>query len=423
MRPRVTTISDEASLCQVWESIAYAGALLCLEGGGQVVVISRGVRNAHAGPDYLNGVLLLDGIVTVGDIELHCHEREWFEHRHDRDRRYDGVILHVVAARSGRRRVMLPTFVAGATASATPAISLDDSGDSVRDTLCTLAWSRLMRRVSEARALAGNMGCDPLPWLIEMVCRVIGTSGNSAALKDFGAVVAECVRTSDIDSPKELFREILDRSGYPRELFQRDLRDLTDVFEYTPSQSVAGRSWSTSGRSSSIPGRQIVAIARLAVACRHNGLLYTCVSAAIDQGPVQCGVEISRASGSPPLISAGRAMTITFDAVLPACIAVALTEPDAHLLGGLFRAWRCAPTLPSNRIIRRFEQRFLRSRRLQGAFWQAGAMEFERRYGPVNLVRESRSSPWTVSICQDHSKRPHYGADARLSHSTGNVRH
>ncbi len=55
-----------------------------------------GIRNEDAGPDFLNALLVLDGNIVRGDVEIHSRCQDWIYHGHDRDPHYNRVILHVV---------------------------------------------------------------------------------------------------------------------------------------------------------------------------------------------------------------------------------------------------------------------------------------------------------------------------------------
>lgn len=66
-------------------------------------VIEPGVYNRHAGPDFLEAKVKIDGILWIGAVEIHCHEEEWYKHQHEEDPAYNGVILHVVG-QVGKRR-------------------------------------------------------------------------------------------------------------------------------------------------------------------------------------------------------------------------------------------------------------------------------------------------------------------------------
>jgi hypothetical protein len=59
-------------------------------------VISPGVLNRGGGPDFRDGVIVLDGQTFRGDIEFHRTADDWNVHLHNTDPKYNSVILHVV---------------------------------------------------------------------------------------------------------------------------------------------------------------------------------------------------------------------------------------------------------------------------------------------------------------------------------------
>lgn len=64
--------------------------------GELIDVIDPGLHNSNAGPDFFNAKIKIDGMLWVGNIEIHDKASDWFLHSHDKDSHYDNVILHVV---------------------------------------------------------------------------------------------------------------------------------------------------------------------------------------------------------------------------------------------------------------------------------------------------------------------------------------
>lgn len=72
--------------------------------GQTVEIIDPGLPNPHAGPDFFNAKIKLNGVLWVGNIEIHERASDWQRHNHHTDKDYDSVILHVVSC------IDAPTF-------------------------------------------------------------------------------------------------------------------------------------------------------------------------------------------------------------------------------------------------------------------------------------------------------------------------
>ncbi|MGA9407447.1 MAG: DUF2851 family protein [Bacteroidota bacterium] len=64
--------------------------------GRTLKIISPGILNRGGGPDFHDGVIILDGQTFRGDIEFHRTNDDWNIHLHNNDQKYNSVILHVV---------------------------------------------------------------------------------------------------------------------------------------------------------------------------------------------------------------------------------------------------------------------------------------------------------------------------------------
>lgn len=60
-----------------------------------IEIISPGIWNLEAGPDFRKAHLKIGQKEYFGDIEIHLADESWQQHQHHRDSRYDHVILHL----------------------------------------------------------------------------------------------------------------------------------------------------------------------------------------------------------------------------------------------------------------------------------------------------------------------------------------
>ncbi|MFD2573885.1 DUF2851 family protein [Spirosoma soli] len=86
----------EAFLYFLWQYQYYDKVNLTTTDGEAVLVLHPGFRNHDSGPDFTNARLLINDVEWVGTVEMHTKTSDWLAHRHQHDRAYDNVILHVV---------------------------------------------------------------------------------------------------------------------------------------------------------------------------------------------------------------------------------------------------------------------------------------------------------------------------------------
>ena len=86
----------EIVLHYIWEKCLWAGFEQFTTDGKKVEILSVGEHNRDAGPDYSHARIRIDGKEWVGNIEIHVCSSDWIKHRHQLDKAYDNIILHVV---------------------------------------------------------------------------------------------------------------------------------------------------------------------------------------------------------------------------------------------------------------------------------------------------------------------------------------
>lgn len=86
----------EDFLHYIWQYQEFDKAGLIASSKEKVQVISVGLHNADAGPDFLNARMQLDGILWSGAVEIHIRSSDWYRHQHEQDQAYNNVVLHVV---------------------------------------------------------------------------------------------------------------------------------------------------------------------------------------------------------------------------------------------------------------------------------------------------------------------------------------
>ena len=87
----------EQLLHYVWKHKIFPLKELKTTAGQQLEIIDTGLHNQNAGPDFFNAKIKLDGVLWVGNVEIHTNSSDWNKHKHHMDAAYNNVILHVAS--------------------------------------------------------------------------------------------------------------------------------------------------------------------------------------------------------------------------------------------------------------------------------------------------------------------------------------
>ena len=80
----------------IWKYRKLQLADLRTSNNESVSIVDSGLHNHLSGPDFFNAKVRIDNQLWAGNVEMHVNASDWFVHHHEKDKKYDNVILHVV---------------------------------------------------------------------------------------------------------------------------------------------------------------------------------------------------------------------------------------------------------------------------------------------------------------------------------------
>lgn len=86
---------NEEFLYYIWKHRLLKGNLQSVTGIA-IEVITPGIRNTDAGPDFAEAIIKTPTETWAGNVEIHMRTSDWYRHHHDTDTGYSNIILHVV---------------------------------------------------------------------------------------------------------------------------------------------------------------------------------------------------------------------------------------------------------------------------------------------------------------------------------------
>ena len=80
----------------IWQHQYFNSYQLISEQNEHVEIIHPGLYNTNQGPDFIEASIRINGLMLVGQIEIHYKSSDWYKHCHHRDHHFKNIILHVV---------------------------------------------------------------------------------------------------------------------------------------------------------------------------------------------------------------------------------------------------------------------------------------------------------------------------------------
>ena len=99
----------------IWRHQLFEHSNLKTTEGLPVQIISSGILNEDEGPDFFSAKLKIDDQLWGGNVEIHLCGKEWYLHGHQKNSKYNNVILHVIWTKPVETRTkdnsIIPTIV------------------------------------------------------------------------------------------------------------------------------------------------------------------------------------------------------------------------------------------------------------------------------------------------------------------------
>jgi hypothetical protein len=100
----------ESFLHYIWKHKLFNTSSLLTTDGEAITILNVGTHNNNAGPDFLQAKIKIGNVTLVGNIELHINSSDFEKHKHQFDKNYAHLILHVVYHHDKNIVIKFPTL-------------------------------------------------------------------------------------------------------------------------------------------------------------------------------------------------------------------------------------------------------------------------------------------------------------------------
>jgi hypothetical protein len=372
----------EDELAHRWFALP-PGTNVPLSNGGSCLLIFAGRTGSAAGPDVHDAVLRFVGqeeaTSSVGDIEFHVYASDWCRHGHQRDARYNNVILHVVLACDIDRAIVRQD---GATI---PMCSLND----IAPVLLPTAFHGIVERTWPCQQLAPERSEQERGRLLLQAGLLRFEEKAHAFVEELHSIYSASLSSSFSVYDTCLIPSIAEGMGYGRNraFFRAVGQYLLGLSKTVPEP--LGHTFDPP----SLDASRLLALRTLIAQWRVTGLWET-----VKKGILAVDNSISGAVLRSLFVSTdigmARADILICNCILPFVLAVALVENDALLVERATAVYQTYPSLSSNRITRAMSRQLLLAQEPEGACRQQGLHSIYRQ-----TCREKRCEVCRMGRC------------------------
>lgn len=245
---------NEALLHTIWKYKLLGRSNFTGTKNESIEVLSIGEHNQDSGPDFFNSRVMINGLLLVGNVEIHVKTSDWLRHRHQDDKAYNKLVLHVVYEHDVElvQNIKHNVPVLELKKSIKPALLEEYSriqrskqqvpcGRSIA-TAPPIVWVSWLDRLVVSRMESKTGYIEHLftharqnyeDTLYLLLCRNFGFKINNDAFELLGKTVSNAVLKSYSDQPIRIEAILYGCAGFLDELFEDDYpKMLQNEFEF-----------------------------------------------------------------------------------------------------------------------------------------------------------------------------------------------
>jgi len=235
---------NEALFQFIWKFKLYDAATLQTTKGELVQVISVGQHNQNSGPDFSEAKIKIGDTLWVGNVELHLAAEDWQKHKHNSQKDYSNIILHVLyepilssEALPDVPTLVLQPFISQQTLMryarlaenkcTIPCASFfaQQSELSIKQTADAMLYERLQAKQAYLEDMLAYQDNDWENVLFQLIARYLGASVNKEPFQQLAALLPISLLGKHVHDPLQIEALVFGQAGFLEEQFQEPYPD------------------------------------------------------------------------------------------------------------------------------------------------------------------------------------------------------